>query len=194
MRIRNRIPFAVLVIVAFCAATSAPIGALNHTGIGHTATTGTQSTAFPVLGDLLESEEALIQVVLSSPAKVAQAPAAAVPAPAPVPAPATPAPAPVAPPVTDATSTSTADWHCIIQAESSGNYTDTSGAFGILVSTWDSSEFRAIWAPYGNFYVPGDAPLAVQSLVALTIFHANHDHFAGSWNDYCTMGSSATLR
>ena len=191
---RNRIHLVVhyltaTAVLAFVATPIAPIGALGTTvhplGAHHGLTAQhalvsrlVQHTA----GAASIGEQALFSVagpVVGPPMSAVQA----------APAPPPPLPPPP-PPVTDATSTSTADWGCIIQAESSGNFSDTSGGFGILVSSWWA--YEKVWAPWGSYSVPGAAPSAVQSLVALAIFHDNGDRFSGSWNDSCTMGGPLT--
>jgi cell wall-associated NlpC family hydrolase len=76
----------------------------------------------------------------------------------------------------DWTSTNTADWDCIRQAESDDNYTSTSGAYGILLSTW---------ASLGQLGTPGEASKSLQDAEALEILNYE-GHFYGAWNDLCT--------
>lgn len=80
----------------------------------------------------------------------------------------------------DWTTTNTADWACIRDAESGGNYKITSGAYGILVSTWQSDGYPG---------TPGQASQALQNRVALHILHFEK-HFWGAWNDSCTETTS----
>jgi cell wall-associated NlpC family hydrolase len=76
----------------------------------------------------------------------------------------------------DWTSTNTADWDCIRQSESDDNYTSTSGAYGILPSTW---------ASIGQLGTPGEASKSLQDAAALEILNYE-GHFYGAWNDLCT--------
>jgi hypothetical protein len=83
---------------------------------------------------------------------------ASVPVAAPV---VTPPPPPV--PVTDDNSVATADWQCIRVHESGDNYNDPnmpSGAYGILISTWQS---------FGYSGWPYQAAPAVQDALALRL-------------------------
>ncbi len=80
----------------------------------------------------------------------------------------------------DWTSTNTPDWACIRDAESGGNYTTTSGAYGILVSTWQEDGYPG---------VPGTASQFLQNQVALHILNFER-HFWGAWNDSCTESTS----
>ena len=84
----------------------------------------------------------------------------------------------------DFVTTNTADWDCIRQAESGDNYTQTSGAYGILGSTW---------ASLGYSGTPGQAPKSQQDAAALEILRYE-GHFYGAWNDLCTDpgGTAAT--
>jgi len=85
-------------------------------------------------------------------------------------------PAHLAPTSPDWRTTNTADWDCIRDAESGDHYTDKSGAYGFLSSTWSS---------LGQTGNPGTAPPALQNQLALEIL--NHEgHFSGAWNDACT--------
>ncbi len=117
------------------------------------------------------------KVSLPSPAKVtllapatatpaAATPAVVTPAPAPAPTPAPAAPAVVAaPPVTDATSTNTADWQCIRVHESGDQYNSPSapsGAYGIISVTWHS---------FGYSGWPYQAPASVQDALALHLYN-----------------------
>ena len=85
-------------------------------------------------------------------------------------------PATLAPNSPDWTTTNTADWDCIRQAESGDNYASPSGAYGILPSTW---------ASLGLLGTPGQASRAVQNATALEILNYE-GHFYGAWNDLCT--------
>lgn len=73
-------------------------------------------------------------------------------------------------------------WSCIRDAESGDNYGDTSGAYGILISSWDA--FARVWSPFGSWAVPGEAPPAVQDLVAYTLYRVGGGF--GGWHDRCT--------
>jgi hypothetical protein len=73
-------------------------------------------------------------------------------------------------------------WACIRDAESGDNYGLTSGAYGILISSWDA--YAAVWSPYGSWSVPGQAPAAVQDLVADTLYRVGGGF--GGWHDRCT--------
>ncbi|MEI8051149.1 MAG: hypothetical protein WCI12_06910 [Actinomycetes bacterium] len=73
-------------------------------------------------------------------------------------------------------------WACIRTAESGTNYSLVSGAYGILLSTW--SAYSNIWSPYGSWSTPGQAPTAVQDLVAYSLYQIGGGF--GGWNDYCT--------
>ena len=79
--------------------------------------------------------------------------------------------------------TNDAMFACIRNAESSDRWGITSGAYGILISSWWA--FHWVWAPYGNFQVPGQAPAAVQNLVAYELYIAGGQGYGG-WHDYCT--------
>jgi cell wall-associated NlpC family hydrolase len=95
-------------------------------------------------------------------------------------------PATLAPGAPDWTTTNTANWDCIRQAESGDNYAATSGAYGILPSTW---------ASLGQLGTPGQASKAVQNAAALEILNYE-GHFYGAWNDLCTdptAGPSGTI-
>ena len=112
---------------------------------------------------------------VTPPAVVIQAAPASVvpPTPVPPPNPVTPPVPTVAPvavvqaalPVSDATSTATADWACIRDHESSDNYaivdSPYSGAYQFLDSTW---------ADYDGFAIAADAPPAVQDEAALQLY------------------------
>lgn len=82
----------------------------------------------------------------------------------------------------DWTTTDTADWDCIREAESGDNYTDQSGAYGFLQSTWSY---------YNEPGSPGSASKAVQNALALKILNAE-GHFYGAWNDACTGSGGET--
>jgi hypothetical protein len=91
-------------------------------------------------------------------------PATAAPAAAPA---APPAVAAVPVPVSDDNSVDTADWQCIRVHESGDNYNDPnmpSGAYGILISTWQS---------FGYSGWPYEAAPAVQDALALRL-HAQY--------------------
>ena len=85
-------------------------------------------------------------------------------------------PTTLAPGAPDWTTTNTANWDCIRQAESGDNYTVGSGAYGFLPSTW---------ASLGLLGSPGQASQAVQNAAALEILNYE-GHFYGAWNDLCT--------
>ena len=96
-------------------------------------------------------------------ARATAAQAAPAPAPAPVTAPA-PAAAPAAPAaVSDATSTATADWACIRQHESGGNYAvGNGGAYQFQLGTWTA--LTGLPSPAEDY------PPAVQDAAALELF------------------------
>ena len=73
-------------------------------------------------------------------------------------------------------------WSCIRTAESGNRYGITSGAYGILISSWQAYSY--VWAPYGNWSVPGEAPEAIQDLVAWSLYKVGGGF--GGWNDSCT--------
>jgi hypothetical protein len=76
-----------------------------------------------------------------------------------------PPPPPPPAPITDATSTNTADWRCIRIRESGDNYNNPnmpSGAYGILLSTWES---------FGYSGWPYQAAPATQDGLALKLYH-----------------------
>ena len=73
-------------------------------------------------------------------------------------------------------------WDCIRVAESGNRYGITSGAYGILVSSWQA--YSWVWEPYGSWSVPGEAPPIIQDLVAYALFQAGGGF--GGWNDHCT--------
>lgn len=95
----------------------------------------------------------------------------------------TTAPAPTAPTVeqgSDATNAFTPDWwRCVITPESSGNFDDTSGGFGILVQTWHE---------YGMSGVPGDYSPQTQASVALRIYQDNGGFGPSAWNNTAHCG------
>jgi hypothetical protein len=71
---------------------------------------------------------------------------------------------------------------CIRNAESNDRYGLVSGAYGILISTWQ--RFSDVWSPLGSWSVPGEAPPAVQDLVAYHLYEVGGGY--GGWHDYCT--------
>ena len=73
-------------------------------------------------------------------------------------------------------------WVCIREAESNDRYQLVSGAYGILISTWQT--YRSVWAPFGNWAVPGQAPKFVQDLVAYHLYLVGGGY--GGWHDRCT--------
>ena len=73
-------------------------------------------------------------------------------------------------------------FQCIRVAESGNEYGITSGAYGILISTWNA--FSYVWSPYGHWSVPGQAPAAVQDLVAYHLYEVGGGY--GGWHDRCT--------
>ena len=73
-------------------------------------------------------------------------------------------------------------WSCIRDAESGDNYSLTSGAYGILISTWNA--YSSIWSQWGSYAVPGNAPAAVQDLVAYRLYEIGGGY--GGWHDRCT--------
>ncbi len=92
-------------------------------------------------------------------------PAKAAPVPPTPPAPvAQPVAAPAPVPVNDSTSTDTGDWQCIRVHESGDNYNNPnmpSGAYGILISTWES---------FGYSGWPYEAAPGVQDALALRLY------------------------
>ncbi|MGH7239450.1 MAG: hypothetical protein ACREHG_05205, partial [Candidatus Saccharimonadales bacterium] len=99
----------------------------------------------------------------------------------PPPPPAVPAPpSPAVEQGTDSTNAFTPDWwRCVITPESSGNFDDTSGGFGILVQTWHE---------YGMSGVPGDYSPQIQASVALRIYHDNGGFGPSAWNNTAHCG------
>ena len=73
-------------------------------------------------------------------------------------------------------------WACIRSAESGNNYGITSGAYGILISTWDA--YSSIWSKWGSYSVPGAAPPSVQDLFAYKLYLIGGGY--GGWHDRCT--------
>ncbi len=73
-------------------------------------------------------------------------------------------------------------WSCIRSAESNDQYSLISGAYGILISTWWA--FQSVWAPLGNWSTPGEAPPAVQDLVAYHLYQVGGGF--GGWHNRCT--------
>lgn len=73
-------------------------------------------------------------------------------------------------------------WDCIRTAESGNRYEITSGAYGILISSWQA--YASVWAPYGSWSIPGEAPAAIQDLVAYRLYLAGGGF--GGWHNHCT--------
>jgi hypothetical protein len=73
-------------------------------------------------------------------------------------------------------------WACIRTAESGANYSLISGAYGILISSWNAYSY--LWSPYGGWSTPGEAPPAVQDYVAYSLYQIGGGF--GGWNNYCT--------
>jgi hypothetical protein len=73
-------------------------------------------------------------------------------------------------------------WSCIRTAESGNRYGITSGAYGILISSWNA--YASVWSPYGHWSVPGAAPAYIQDLVAFRLYEIGGGF--GGWNDPCT--------
>jgi hypothetical protein len=73
-------------------------------------------------------------------------------------------------------------WSCIRLAESGNRYGITSGAYGILISSWQAYSY--VWEPYGSWSVPGEAPEVIQDLVAWSLYKVGGGF--GGWNDFCT--------
>ena len=71
---------------------------------------------------------------------------------------------------------------CIRTAESGNNYGITSGAYGILISTWHA--FSSVWSPFGSWEVPGQAPREIQDLMAYHLYKVGGGY--GGWNNPCT--------
>lgn len=177
---------AFLILLGSTPGASASNTARVSVSTGHTAASSNASIAslaLPVVvhtaaGVAIALGDAHFPVTATpvpAPAKpVAPVPATpVVPAPAPVPtaapvqtaAAAVPAAAPV--PVNDDTSVDTADWQCIRIHESGDNYNDPnmpSGAYGILISTWQSLGYSG--SPY-------QAAPALQDAAALRL-HAEY--------------------
>ncbi|MHB8318085.1 MAG: C40 family peptidase [Acidimicrobiales bacterium] len=82
----------------------------------------------------------------------------------------------------DWTTTNTADWDCIREAESGDNYKVQSGAYGFLQSTWNY---------YNEPGTPGQASKKTQNALALKILRYE-GHFFGAWNDACTGSGGET--
>lgn len=82
----------------------------------------------------------------------------------------------------DSTNAFTSNWYrCVIIPESGGNFSVTSGGYGILVSTWHS---------YGMSGVPGDYSPEAQATVALQIFASNGGFGPGAWNNPVGCGKA----
>lgn len=73
-------------------------------------------------------------------------------------------------------------WDCIRTAESGNRYEIVSGAYGILISSWQAYSY--VWAPYGSWSIPGEAPAAIQDLVAYRLYQAGGGF--GGWHNHCT--------
>ncbi len=143
------------------AALAVPV--LVHTALGPVIDVG--GSHFPV-----KAAPAATPAPSAASAASAAAPSAAAPSAAASSASTTPASAPVAtaaPPavaVSDSNSTDTADWACIRDRESGDRYNDPSapsGAYGILLSTWQS---------FGYSGWPYEAAPAVQDALALRLY------------------------
>ncbi len=117
--------------------------------------------------DAQKQQQAAVAAAQAAAAAAAARATAAQAAPAPAPAPAT-APAPAAAPaapaaVSDATSTATADWACIRQHESGGNYAvGNGGAYQFQLGTWTA--LTGLPSPAEDY------PPAVQDAAALELF------------------------
>ena len=97
-------------------------------------------------------------------------------------------PAVIPPSSPDYTTTDTADWACIRQAESSdqyGNASDPSGAYGILESTWVADGFATLY----NASQPYQATAASQNAAALFILNNHPNSFYPGWDDACTINA-----
>jgi hypothetical protein len=101
------------------------------------------------------AQQAAALQAAAHPAAAVVAPPASAPAPAPAPAPATGS--------SDATSTNTADWACIRQHESGGNYADGGGgAYQFGNGTWNS--LTGLPSPAQDY------PASVQDAAALKLY------------------------
>lgn len=88
----------------------------------------------------------------------------------------------------DYTTTDTADWACIRQAESGDNYSSPSapsGAYGILESTWVADGFATLY----NASQPYEATPAQQNEAALFILNNHPNSFYPGWDDACTLSA-----
>ena len=73
-------------------------------------------------------------------------------------------------------------WDCIRTAESGNRFEITSGAYGILISSWQA--YAHVWSPYGSWSVPGEAPPEIQNLVAYRLYQDGGGY--GGWHNRCT--------
>ena len=71
---------------------------------------------------------------------------------------------------------------CIRWAESNDRYELVSGAYGILISSWQA--YESVWHWFGDYPTPGQAPKQVQDLVAYHLYRVGGGY--GGWHDYCT--------
>ncbi len=77
----------------------------------------------------------------------------------------------------DRTSTDTADWACIRDAESGDDYRAPGGAYGIS---------EPVWKRFGRPGTPASASEAAQNRFALKLLAANGYSFDRAWHDSCT--------
>jgi cell wall-associated NlpC family hydrolase len=88
----------------------------------------------------------------------------------------------------DYTTTDTADWACIRQAESGDAYSSASapsGAYGILESTWVADGFATLY----NASQPYEATPVQQNEAALFILNNHPNSFYPGWDDACTLNA-----
>ncbi len=108
-------------------------------------------------------QEAAAQAAAATAAARAQAAAVPTPAPVPAPAPAVPLATTALAGASDATSTNTADWACIRQHESGGNYSvGNGGAYQFEFGTWTA--LTGLPSPAEDY------PPAVQDAAALKLY------------------------